>query len=66
MSRPQQQEIARSKDKGSTDLDSFEANAEETNPMNHVPFGKVPEVNRPGHHPETEQDKPEGPPGSNI
>ena len=63
MSRPQQPEIARSKDKGSTDLDSFEHNAEETNPMDPEPYGKVPEANRPGHRPEKDQDKPQRPPG---
>jgi len=63
MSRPQQPEVARSRDKGSTDLDAFELNAEETNPMEPKPFGKVPEENRPGHRPEREQDKPQGPPG---
>jgi hypothetical protein len=29
----------------------------------HLPTGPVPEANRPGHHPEVEQDKPRGLPG---
>lgn len=61
MTRPQQPELARSR-KGATDQNAFEANAEETDPMRAEPFGKVPEANRPGHHPATEQDKPQGPP----
>jgi hypothetical protein len=32
-------------------------------PVDKGPSGPVPEANRPGHHPEVEQDKPTGPPG---
>ena len=61
MTNPQQPEIGRSR-LGDVDQNAFEIRAGETNPMNEPPFGKVPEENQPGHHPEHDQDKPEGPP----
>jgi hypothetical protein len=62
MSKPQQPEIARSR-RAPTDQDSFELKAAETSPPpRDRAFGKTPPENRPGHHPETEQDKPAGPP----
>ena len=57
MSRPQQPELARS-GKGSTDQDSAKIRADSAVGGDDQPFGKVPEENQPGHHPEQEQDKP--------
>ncbi|MDQ4149332.1 MAG: hypothetical protein M3164_04985 [Actinomycetota bacterium] len=57
MSRPQQPELARS-GKGSTDQDSAKIKAESEVRADQQSFGKVPEDNQPGHHPEKEQDKP--------
>ncbi len=62
MSTPQQPELHRS-GKGATDPKSAKANAatplsEEGN------TGPVPPDNQPGHRPEHDQDKPEGPPGA--
>lgn len=65
MTKPQQPELARNR-KGSTDHDGPEMRAREgtTTVDRGDPggVGPVPEENQPGHHPETEQDKPEGPP----
>jgi hypothetical protein len=64
MTKPQQPELRRS-GKGATDADSAKA-AVEVNPAagGEGSVGPVPEDNLPGHHPEHEQDKPEGPPGA--
>ena len=57
MTRPQQQEIARS---GRTDVDPDAAASKATNHGDvDPPIGKVPPGNEPGHHPDREQDKPE-------
>ncbi|HEX2054462.1 MAG TPA: hypothetical protein VHJ78_12150 [Actinomycetota bacterium] len=62
MTNPQQPELARNR-KGNTDQSARELTASETNPMQPEPFGKIPDENQPGHHPDQEQDKPQGPPG---
>lgn len=62
MSKPQQPELARNR-RGATDQDSAEIKAQESNPPKEAGFGKVPEENQPGHHPDQEQDKPTSPPG---
>ena len=60
MSRPQQPEIARS-GRSAVDQDNWEVNAG-SGPTDETDLGPVPEANQPGHHPEHEQDRPEGPP----
>jgi hypothetical protein len=63
MTKPQQPELRRS-GLGSTDQDAAEIRAGEAEVRagNKVQqssgMGPVPESNRPGHHPEKEQDKP--------
>jgi hypothetical protein len=57
MPKPQQPELARS-GRGATDQDSAKIKAESEPSDTDQPFGKVPEENQPGHHPEKEQDKP--------
>jgi len=57
MDRPQQPEIARS-GLGATDPASVKSEVHEDERTTE-PRGKVPEDNRPGHHPEHEQDKPD-------
>lgn len=65
MVKPQQPELRRS-GRGDTDQEGKELIARESG----IPassgggMGPTPEANRPGHHPEHEQDKPSGPPGS--
>jgi hypothetical protein len=61
MTKPQQPELARNR-LGATDQNSAEIRAEESKPPQEAAFGKVPEENQPGHHPEQEQDKPTAPP----
>jgi hypothetical protein len=62
MSTPQQPELHRS-GRGATDPASAKAAAEVGGAMTEGgASGPVPDDNRPGHHPEHEQDKPEGPP----
>jgi hypothetical protein len=62
MSTPQQPEAHRS-GKGASDPKS--ARGHLGGPQDEEgPTGPVPPENRPGHHPEHEQDKPEGPPGA--
>ena len=62
MSKPQQPELHRS-GKGATDPASAKANPEVTPPAaGDDAAGPVPEDNLPGHRPEHDQDKPEGPP----
>lgn len=64
MPKPQQPELRRS-GLGSTDDDATELRADaQPGPRGDAGVAPVPEENRPGHHPETEQDKPDGPPGS--
>jgi hypothetical protein len=63
MSKPQQPEIARNR-RSPADQDSFELKAQETGQPSDQGQGRVPEANRPGHHPEKEQDKPLEPPGT--
>ena len=62
MSNPQQPELRRS-GKGATDDGSAKANVENPQPTDTEGSGHIPEENRPGHHAEKEQDKPDGPPG---
>lgn len=62
MPKPQQPELRRH-DLGSTSHDATEIrarNAEHPEEEGHV--GTVPPENQPGHRPEHDQDKPEGPP----
>lgn len=63
MTNPQQPELARSR-KGATSDDSVKSQVSgvTTDQAGPGPMGPVPEDNQPGHHPEVEQDKPEGPP----
>jgi hypothetical protein len=60
MTKPQQQEVARS-GRGASDPGSAKSNvggpSDESGPA-----GPVPEANQPGHHPDVDQDKPDGPP----
>ena len=64
MAKPQQPELHRS-GKGATDPASAKAAAEVGGAGGATgPTGPIPEDNLPGHHPEQEQDKPEGPPPS--
>ena len=62
MSTPQQPELHRS-GKGATDPKSAKAHVDDPG-SEEGNAGPVPPENQPGHHPEHEQDKPEGPPGS--
>jgi hypothetical protein len=59
MTSPQQPELRRS-GLGSTDQDAAELRAtDHPNPdAGAEGLGPIPEANRPGHHPEQEQDKP--------
>lgn len=57
--KPQQPELRRS-GLGSTDHDAAELRAGDDLPEGGE-IGPVPEANTPGHHPETEQDKPDPP-----
>jgi hypothetical protein len=57
MPKPQQPELRRS-GLGSTDQDSEKVRAGEELGSDGS-MGPVPEENRPGHHPEDEQDKPD-------
>lgn len=62
MSKPQQPELHRS-GLGATDPASAKAAAEVGGAGRAAgASGPVPEDNLPGHHPEHEQDKPQGPP----
>lgn len=58
MTKPQQPELRRS-GLGSADQDAAELRAEDTLPAAEGGTEPVPEENRPGHHPEQEQDKPD-------
>lgn len=59
MSKPQQPELRRS-NYGATSDDSAKTKAAvEERPIVKEVAGPVPEDNRPGHHPEHEQDKPD-------
>jgi hypothetical protein len=62
MTTPQQPELRRS-GRGATDPASAKSNAEKVQPNSTI-AGPVPPDNQPGHHPDHEQDKPQGPPGS--
>jgi hypothetical protein len=62
MSTPQQPELHRS-GQGATDPKSAKANTS-TPPAEQGDAGPVPPDNQPGHHPEHDQDKPEGPPAA--
>lgn len=62
MTKPQQSELRRS-GRGSTDQEGAELRAREADaPEVKGRTGRIPEANRPGHHPPVEQDKPSGPP----
>lgn len=61
VSTPQQPELRRS-GTGATDQEAAELRAGDDFDETPGGLGPVPEANRPGHHPEHEQDKPEGPP----
>ena len=62
MAKPQQPELRRS-GLGSTDQDATELRAgDKPGPEDAGGIAPVPEENRANHHPEHEQDKPEGPP----
>jgi len=63
MTKPQQPELGRSR-LGSTDADGAEIRAGDEPLPEGGATGPVPEENRPGHHPEHEQDKPEVPPSA--
>lgn len=64
MVKPQQPELRRS-GLGDTDQEAKEALAREAEtPESGGRAGRVPEENRPGHRPEHDQDKPDGPPDS--
>jgi hypothetical protein len=59
MPKPQQPELRRS-DYGATSDDSAKIKATvEGEPTVEGTGGPIPEANRPGHHPEHEQDKPD-------
>lgn len=63
MPKSQQPEFARTR-RGSTDADGPEMRARELGtemPAQERATGPVPEENKPGHHPDREQDKPAGP-----
>lgn len=64
MPTPQQPEIARSGRSDVTAEVAAKTNADVPHqvPVEPGPAGPIPEDNLPGHHPEKEQDKPEGPP----
>ena len=62
MSKPQQPELHRS-GRGATDPHSAKANVDSPAPEEGN-AGPVPADNEPGHRPEHDQDKPEGPPGA--
>jgi hypothetical protein len=64
MVKPQQPELARSR-KGQTDRDGKELRVNDDKSLEPPEDGlaPVPEANTPGHKPEQEQDKPQGPPG---
>jgi hypothetical protein len=57
MTKPQQPELRRS-GYGATDDDSAQAKLGGPTDVD-GPTGPVPEENRPGHHPDEEQDKPD-------
>lgn len=60
MSNPQQPELARSRKTPAQDQDAVAAVVEgQRAPGADAPRGPVPPENQPGHHPETEQDKPD-------
>lgn len=60
---PQQPELRRSK-RTAVDQDTWEVEAGKVPDADAGGVAPVPEDNLPGHHPEQEQDKPEGPPGA--
>jgi hypothetical protein len=64
MPTPQQPEIARSMRSDVTAEVAAKSKAETQPraPLDEGPPGPIPEENLPGHHPEHDQDKPEGPP----
>ncbi|MDQ1438420.1 MAG: hypothetical protein QOK43_2049 [Acidimicrobiaceae bacterium] len=60
MTKPQQPELARS---GRSETDPAAAKTRTGGPTDQTaPTGPIPEDNLPGHHPEHDQDKPDGPP----
>jgi hypothetical protein len=61
MSTPQQPELHRS-GRGASDPKSAKAHVDGPE-AEEGRGGPVPPDNQPGHHPEHDQDKPEGPPG---
>ena len=64
MTKPQQPELRRS-DRGQTDQREWARHEEARGRRRETGrSGPVPEENRPGHHPDDEQDKPEAPRGA--
>ena len=61
MNRPQQPELARSR-RSATDPAGAKGKAAVGAPADTRPVGPVPEENLPGHRPDHDQDKPDGPP----
>ena len=59
MERPQQEEIARSERSDVDHEGRSVSQRAKSQPDTRGPTGPVPEENRPGHHPEVEQDKPD-------
>jgi hypothetical protein len=62
MPEPQQPELARSRKGSTSDRSAKSKLTVEGVPASQAPMGPIPEANRPGHHPEVEQDKPTEPP----
>jgi hypothetical protein len=59
--RPQQEELARNEHNQTRPQAWTERSEGEKDPRGKGRSGPVPEENRPGHHPEREQDQPEDP-----
>ncbi len=64
MPEPQQPELARSRKGATSDRSVRSKLTGEDAPAAQTQGGPIPEENQPNHHPEVEQDKPTGPPGS--
>ena len=64
MPEPQQPELARSRKGATSDRSARSKLSGEGAAEAEEPQGPIPEDNQPNHHPEVEQDKPTGPPGT--